>query len=197
MGVAITAWRAAIGTFYLRKRSSDKNPFLIPRHLFFGKFNSNYMFTEREWASYLRRDLYKQRTRECLKSIIATSLLLQILLICAGIHPNPGPALCNEYCDISICHANVRSLKTRNNLGMFDKLAEIRCNLADSFDIITLSETWLTDDIQSNDLLLNGFQIPFRNDRDALSGTVGYGGVLSWVSSNIASKRRSDYKLSH
>ena len=126
-------------------------------------------------------------------SLVATAFILQciILILCGDIHPNPGPSE-KLHCDISLCHANVRSLKHINNNGINEKVLSIECELANSFDIITISETWLTENDSDNNFLINGYQNPFRRDRQAQNGAIGYGGVLAWVSNNIACKRRSD-----
>lgn len=85
-----------------------------------------------------------------------------------NVHPNPGPV--TDQGDISICHINIRSLKAPN------RMAHIRCDIAPNFDIITLSETWLSKNNVDENYLLSGFQTPFRRDR--VLGTEDYGGVL-------------------
>ena len=58
---------------------------------------------------------------------------------------------------LKLCHLNIRSL--------FSKLEVFRIEFQHSgFDIITLSETWLTRDINSSVLELPGYQL-YRNDR--------------------------------
>ena len=74
-------------------------------------------------------------------------------------------------------------------------MSHIKCNLAPKFSIITLSETWLTPSYNSKLFKIVGFQTPFRRDREAINGPIGYGGVLAWVSNNIACKRREDLEL--
>ena len=115
--------------------------------------------------------------------IIGTSLIAHTLLLIAGdIHPNPGPT----WHDISICHANIRSIRCP------EKVEHIACSLCKSYDIISLSETWLHSTSSSQHLSLPNFQDPFRRDRDNDSG---YGGVLAWVSNNIAAKRRKELEV--
>ena len=55
-------------------------------------------------------------------------------------------------------------------------MAHIRCDIANTFDIITLSETCLSKNNVEKKYLLSGFQTPFRRDR--VLGTEDYGGVL-------------------
>ena len=66
---------------------------------------------------------------------------------------------------------------------------DIRSELADNFDIITLSESWLHSSCDTSHLDLAGFQQVHRKDR---SDDSGYGGVLAWVSSSLIAKRRLD-----
>ena len=85
---------------------------------------------------------------------------------------------------ISICHANVRSIKDK------EKFTQVKCELEDQFDIITLSETWLSNKESSIDYRIYGYQAPFRRDRSV--GVIGYGGIIAFVSNSIACKRRLD-----
>ena len=78
-----------------------------------------------------------------------------ILLIAWDIESNPGPSA-NEnvshinLTNISICHLNIRSLRTEVN-GINVKLELIRHELSKNFNIITVSETWLSDSDDIND----------------------------------------------
>ena len=69
----------------------------------------------------------------------------------------------------------------------------IKSELAGHYDIIALSETWLSDTDNINDFLLEGYQVPERRDRSF--GVGGYGGVMVWVSDKIACKRRQDLEI--
>jgi hypothetical protein len=71
-------------------------------------------------------------------------------------------------------------------------MLHVKSDLAPIYDIITISETWLKRDDKSTNFLLPDYQPVFRRDRH--SGTLGYGGVLAWVSNKIACKRRHDFE---
>jgi hypothetical protein len=101
-------------------------------------------------------------------------------MLCGDIHPNPGPTIKPK---IKLCHSNIRSIQN------LDKVDHIRCELSQDYDIITLSETWLSSRHTNNDLTLEGFQKPFRKDRP---DNLGYGGVLAWIKSHIPAIRRLD-----
>ena len=115
--------------------------------------------------------------------IIATSLVIHMLIILSNdIHQNPGPNYTMS--DLTICHANIRSLKAKG------KFLSIKTELAGKYDIIALSETWLSDVDKSEKFSIPGYQLPLRRDRH--QGRVPFGGVLVWVSNKIACKRRLD-----
>ena len=118
-----------------------------------------------------------------------------MLLICAGIHPHPGPNVTDDHRAITICHSNIRSVKQVDKNGIKEKMMHIKCNLVGKFKIITLSETWLSRNDTNNDFMISGYQGPFRKDREENAGTIGYGGVLAWVKSNIVCKRRHDLEI--
>lgn len=81
--------------------------------------------------------------------ICLAQFLFSLLMLCGDIHPNPGPKVRPT---VSLCHCNIRSIQNKS------KLDDIRCELADKYDIITLSETWLTSLHKDNDYLIQGFQ---------------------------------------
>ena len=59
---------------------------------------------------------------------------------------------------------------------MYYKLAELEVLLEDvQLDIICMTETWLTTDIISTEIVLNGFSLPISKDR---SGRRGGGCIL-------------------
>ncbi len=105
------------------------------------------------------------------------SIYSLICLLCGDIELNPGPD--NEYCDISICHLNIRILSSA-------KLSAIRNQLAGVFGIITISETWLGPNTKHK-LDIPGYQTIFRRDRNNDGG-----GVAAYVANNIGAKRRQD-----
>ena len=186
-------WRSAIGLFSSACKQKQNKNFFIPSHMFFDRLNSNFLYHRREWVKILTTYYHTPRSSMVCKNIVGLSLIIQLLLLCEGIHPNPGPKC--TFSDISLCHANIRSLKQRDNNGLLSKLIHIKCNFAEKFSIITLSETWLSEADKSNSYKINGYQEPFRRDREAINGPVGYSGVLAWVSNNLACKRRKDLEL--
>ena len=126
----------------------------------------------------------------------ATYLLLLIfimdslLLTFGDIESNPGPQHDDtSFSDISICHINIRSLKYRLDETLV-KMELIRYEFACNFDIITVSETWLTNNDDINEFLIEGFQRPFTLNRNGRGG-----GILCWVANNIAAKRRSEFEI--
>ena len=114
--------------------------------------------------------------------MIAISIVSQTIIILANdTELNPGPRSPDS---LSICHTNIRSLKAK------DRFMHVKCEFVDSYDIITLSETWLKASDRSANFCLPGYQMPFRKDRH--TGPGGYGGVIAWISNVIACKQRHD-----
>ena len=109
--------------------------------------------------------------------------LVSMLLILAGdIHINPGPT--TDYRNVSLCHVNVRSLSQ-------DKLRHVRSDLVPDFDVISLSETFLTPNSNTENLKLNGYHDVIRRDRP---GGIG-GGVAIYVSTRFHVSRRFDLEV--
>ena len=176
MGISLNQYRISIGRF---GGGVHRIKHLIPS--FPNDKEEDWMFWgKREWARQLKS---ASKSRPLVSSIIGWNICMYLILMCMDVELNPGPA----WADISLCHVNIRSI--RNNV---EKLEHISCGLTHHYDIITLSETWLNSQCTDVSLSLPGFQLPFRRDRDDNSG---YGGVLAWVSDQVAAKRRHDLEL--
>lgn len=108
-------------------------------------------------------------------SFLSFSSLL--LLMSGDVESNPGPAIQGDIC---VMHANVRSLK--RNIDLLS--AE-----SNQYDVITLSETWLTNETLDNTtkIQLPNFHPPVRLDRDD-----GYGGVAIYIKCHLVCKPRPD-----
>ena len=109
------------------------------------------------------------------------SLKLLLLRLAGDIEINPGPLSGKSSSKLSVCHANVRSIRS------LEKFEHIRIELTEKYDIITLSETWLTSENSSEDYSIPNYDGPLRRDR-----ADGYGGLAVWIKSNLYSKHRKD-----
>ena len=192
MGISLSGWRAAIGTFPVKIHFHNK--YVIPKQKFYA--DGTCFYGRKEWECYLARSKVYckyQAPRNTFFGLVILSWTIQCILLSSGdVHPNPGPNSIRNFSDITMCHSNIRSLKQICHItGERFKLNDINCHL-NHIDIITLSETWLTGADSSDDYLIPGYQRPFRRDRGLNNGTVGYGGVMAWVSDQIACKQRSD-----
>lgn len=98
-----------------------------------------------------------------------------VLILSGDIETNPGPT--NESV-VDIIHLNVRSIR--------NKIDSLNAIVSD-FDIACFTETHLDHKISNNDILLDGFDIVFRKDRNSYGG-----GVIIYTSNNIRSRRRID-----
>ena len=86
--------------------------------------------------------------------LLYTLLVCMLLLLLLGgdVHPNPGLPGTLTWNNISVCHANVRSLRN------YDKLIDIKTRLVDVIQIITLSETFLSQNTDFN-LNIDGYNL--------------------------------------
>ncbi|WP_143217082.1 endonuclease/exonuclease/phosphatase family protein, partial [Acinetobacter baumannii] len=81
---------------------------------------------------------------------------------------------------LRLAHLNVRSI--------FHKLDELQLIMENKpFDILTISETWLSDNIPTNEINIPGYKTQ-RKDRVGKKG----GGVICYIANHLAIQRRSD-----
>ena len=99
---------------------------------------------------------------------------LSLLLIqCGDVETNPGPepktfpavSLSNAHQHLSIVHYNVQSFYNKKDI-LYAELLD--------FDIVSFTETWLGDNIKSDDILFDNFSRPFRRDRNTDNHGGGY-----------------------
>jgi hypothetical protein len=105
------------------------------------------------------------------------------------IEVNPGPD--HPLKRLSMVHMNIQSLymsSINNNPRV--KLDEVITTFAieKEVEVISMSETWLHDGINSKLIEIPGYKDPYRKDRKDKRG----GGVCAYVSSNVSSKRLKD-----
>ena len=83
------------------------------------------------------------------------------------------------------------SLKFSHNVqSILNKLDVLQAELFE-FDILAFSETWLSQSVTSDDLLLQSFNRPERKDRVWDS----HGGVMIYVKEGLHYKRREDLEI--
>ena len=105
----------------------------------------------------------------------------QLLLLIAGVEPNPGP----HEKKLKLCHVNINSITTP---GKRDELACFTDN--NDIDILMLTETKLNDTVHPSLYELPHFQTPFLNNR-----TRHGGGTATYVRQNISATRVTDLEL--
>ena len=151
MGVDISHYRAAIGTFI--------GPNTSPKPCGKNKYDT-------------------------MSSLWVNILLMQCLIaMCMDVHSHPGPrTVLQTDSSLNLCHLNIRSLNADKRFGA------CITQLANSYDIITMSETWLDEDDNTCFYAIPGYTGPYRLDRTLQRG----GGVLAWVRDTIVVKARPD-----
>jgi hypothetical protein len=102
------------------------------------------------------------------------------------IEKNPGPDPPNK--DLTLVHMNIQSLYMSSISNHRVKIDEIISTfvIEKEIDIISMSETWLHDQIDDKSIQLPGYSKPFRKDRPGRRG----GGVVAFVSDNLVSKEQ-------
>ena len=125
----------------------------------------------------------------CVSAFVCYSLCHRFLLLLAGdIHSNPGPLRGK----LRLGHWNLNSLLTRNK----SKISLIEAlQASENFDLFGVSESFLNDKTQKNDLEIHGFfPDPLRADcPDANNHPKG--GVCLYYRENVPLKHRKDLQL--
>ena len=134
----------------------------------------------------------------------STWLYCLLLTFSGDIHPNPGPSISNTSPSSTslsaISHELSSILQVSNNLSLvhyniqslLPKIDLLATELS-SFDILTFSETWLSEAVNDDQILLPGFSPPVRQDRTYNS----YGGVAAYVKEGISFLRRPDLEINN
>ena len=116
-------------------------------------------------------------------------MLSILILLSNDIHPNPGPLANDDISNssyhevlnsgLSILHLNIQSLKPKIDI------LEVE---AQPYDILVLTETWLSSEVQNQCLFIPNYGLPFRCDRKERHG----GGVAVYVRDGLKCKERKD-----
>ena len=126
--------------------------------------------------------LFTQLKRLCLSklTLILIRLVIELLLLSAGIEPNPGPSNDGKYTN------QLRILHTNLNGYSESKVEELR-ELSTHYDIIALTETKLTHNNYVNTTIA-GFTLLTRNRGSSTRG----GGVAMYIRDSLTFKRHME-----
>ena len=130
---------------------------------------------------------------------------LVIFLLCSGdFHPNLGPSYSSSSSTTISSSSSSMSTTVYNSLTLNHNLSFVHYNVQSilpkidllhaeliEFDILAFSETWLHPDIDTDNLLLEQYQVPERKDRNADN----HGGVIIYIKEGIHYKRRADLEV--
>ena len=112
-----------------------------------------------------------------LPMLIFSAILLNVLLIIGGVEINPGPNQHVKLKHLKACHLNIRG-------GLVDKIIDLKTSLCQVYDVITVSETFLTGRILNDDIHLPGYQEVIRHDRPTHGG-----GLAVYIREGLTYKR--------
>ena len=131
--------------------------------------------------------------------LLPSSVVIILLILKSGdVHPNPGPppSESSDSCSSSFDLYNFLNLP--NHLSTIHYNVQSIANKLDTliaefsyFDIMSFSETWLHNEVSSNELLFPSFHPPERKD----PADNRYGGVILYVRNNLSYIRRHDLEL--
>jgi hypothetical protein len=189
MGVDIVQYRVTIGCFIQSTKVCNLKFPVFPREFLFeldrDEFNARDFDMKLGYNSI--RDKFIKLNKHKLRLILSITIWIHtLILLCGDIHLNPGPNT-KSITNLKLCHCNIRSIATD-----LSKLDHIRSSFVPEFNLICLTETWLSDRNPTTNYILNGYQIPFRRDRMDNSG---YGGIMVWAADHINIRRRSDLEI--
>lgn len=150
---------------------------------------------------YLRSIYYSLYSILSLMVVNILALTMILLFLSGDVHPNPGPnpdptssdtsfdSSCSASSSLhqllhhlSIVHYNVQSLMNKTDV--------LQAELS-NFDILSFTETWLSDSISNSDIEFTSFKTPERKDRS----TDNHGGVIVYIKDSLHHRRRQDLEL--
>ncbi|KAH3890067.1 hypothetical protein DPMN_014136 [Dreissena polymorpha] len=145
---------------------------------------------------YVSNSLFVIRSIFVLITVVLFTWIYAIMLLSGDIELNPGPVSISSL-DSNITEYNSLNclLAMPNNLSFLqynvqsirNKIEILTAELS-NFDILSFSETWLNNSIETDELLIPSYQCPERKDRIHDS----HGGVMLYVKDCIHYKRRVD-----
>ena len=113
------------------------------------------------------RRLFKLKGIKHFNNFELFSFLAMILYQAGDVEKNPGPETetdnISDSASAAVFHGNF-SVVHYNVQSVANKLDIIEPEFS-NFSLISLTETWLNDSVQNQDLAFNDFQLPFRRDR--------------------------------
>ena len=130
-------------------------------------------------------------TKNIIMSYLCFTIWMIYLILLAGdVELNPGPAsidsgsISNDLSDSSMIDLSIFeqnfSIVHYNIQSLVGKLDQIQIELS-HFDVIALFESWLSDNVSTDEILFQNYQMPIRKDRVEKF----YGGVIIYVKENI------------
>ena len=122
-----------------------------------------------------------------------------LILLAGDIESNPGPDMFDHSSDNNISNSSTYDISIfEQNFSivqykiqsLMGKVYQLQRELS-HFDLITLTETWLSENVSTDEIMFQNYQVPFRKDRI----TNSYGGVIVYEKDSIPCKRRLDLEI--
>ena len=182
MGNDLDQYRAAVGLHYCRVNNFSTRKVVLKFSDLFCDMKPKYLFDFLSCQfSFSLMVLSISFILTYMGFSLPELVLILILMSCMDIHPNPGPNE-NSFSSIKILHLNIRSIRNK-----IDYLSDI----ASDYDIVCITETHLDENVQTCDLLLEGFQSNIiRRDRTAHGG-----GIVVYIAEHLMASRLTRFEV--
>lgn len=155
MDSGLSSYRVAIGIFYMKIRP------VTVKHRYTKSYSFLLLLNELLNIIYYCAYLYGYPFKYYFVNIYFVLFIINIVLLISGdVETNPGPGNTStdqNYC-LTIYHHNIRSIR--------NKINDI-VHIVQDFDIVFFTETHLDGYIESENILLPGFEKPIRKDRNS------------------------------
>ena len=178
MGIDLNLYRAAIGLHYVRVYAPlQRFKHILIMSQFLKTFLTGMLSDLALQFKCAFVTLFLYILQAMTGNVLALLYLRLLLRLSNDIETQPGPRDSDDNV-LSIFHLNIRSL--RNKIPYL-------CDIAGEYDIICVTESHLDHNVNSSDLVIDGFDPnPFRKDRTAHGG-----GVIVYVSEQLCVQRQA------
>lgn len=147
---------------------------------------------------YYSNVIFVRKTLFVFLTVLIVTWLITIMLLSGDIELNPGPvSISSQASSVTEINTLTDLLTMPNNFSfiqynvqsILNKLDILTAELS-NFDVLSFTETWLNNSIETDDLLIPSYHRPERKDRTHDS----HGGVILYVKDFIYYERRSDFE---
>ena len=171
MGNDVMSWRVAIGIFNCKTGCVIKSFRFVSKPFSFIIYELMVLLMKLKLISCY----FGSYMQSCILNIEFAFVIFLLVVLSDDVETNPGPSNDVQTSSLSILHLNIRSIR--------NKYEFIKDNYLDC-DILCFTESHLSDNVNDELLILEGFSTFYRKDK-----TNHASGLLIYVSNNVISRR--------